>query len=295
MDGRTRRPPSTVNHAAMDQWPLRGSVAMARGQLTRNDLRTRYRLLFRDTYVAADTDITALVKARAAALATGAVLAGYSAAAVLGTKWLTGDLPAHIVRADRHSRPGLIAHSWRLDDQDVCRIGEVRLTTPLRTAFDIGRTMPPAEAIPILDALCRATRTAPAGVLACADEKRGVPGVRRLRTTMELVDAGAESPQETRVRLLLVAAGLPAPETQIEFRDLRLRVDMGWREWKVAVEYDGIQHWSDARQRAWDIERVALLEAAGWAVIRVSAAMLRRPELLVTRVRDKLLAAGCPL
>ena len=66
------------------------------------------------------------------------------------------------------------------------------------------------------------------------------------------------------MRLLLVGAGLPKPETQIEFRDLRIRVDMGWREWKVAVEYDGIQHWENRYQRSWDIERIALLEAAGW-------------------------------
>ena len=53
------------------------------------------------------------------------------------------------------------------------------------------------------------------------------------------------------------------PETQIEFRDLRIRVDMGWRQWKVAVEYDGVQHWEDRYQRSRDIERIALLEAAG--------------------------------
>jgi very-short-patch-repair endonuclease len=108
-----------------------------------------------------------------------------------------------------------------------------------------------------------------------------------------LADGGAESPQETRVRLVLVGAGLPKPETQIPFRDLHIRVDMGWREWKVAVEYDGLQHWTDSRQRSWDIERSALLDTAGWVVIRVSAGMLKRPEVIVERVRAKLRAAGC--
>ena len=93
-------------------------------------------------------------------------------------------------------------------------------------------------------------------------------------------------------------AGLPAPETQLEFRDEYgrpfIRVDMGWREWKVAVEYDGIQHWSDRRQRSWDIERIALLEAMGWVVVRVSAEMLTRPDVVTDRVRAKLRAAGCP-
>lgn len=94
------------------------------------------------------------------------------------------------------------------------------------------------------------------------------------------------------MRVLLVRAGLPKPQTQIELRELRVRVDMGWREWKVAVEYDGIQHWDDPYQRAWDIERIALLEAAGWAVIRVSATMLSRPQVIVERVTAKLAERG---
>ena len=62
---------------------------------------------------------------------------------------------------------------------------------------------------------------------------------------------------------------------------------MGWREWKIAVEYDGVQHWADGRQRAWDIERIALLEAAGWAVVRVSAEMLGRPQVIIDRIYAK--------
>lgn len=128
-----------------------------------------------------------------------------------------------------------------------------------------------------------------------ADRHRGARGVSRLRTALDLTDSGAESPQESRLRLIIVGGGLPPPETQIEFRDLRIRVDMGWREWKVAVEYDGVQHWTDAKQRAWDIERIELLETAGWTVVRVSAAMLARPSILVERIRGKLRAAGCPI
>ena len=57
----------------------------------------------------------------------------------------------------------------------------------------------------------------------------------------------------------------------------------------------GVQHWSDARQRSWDIERIALLEASGWTVIRVSAEMLRRPQAIIRRVVTELRAAGCPI
>ena len=90
-------------------------------------------------------------------------------------------------------------------------------------------------------------------------------------------------------------AGLPTPQTQIRLngRDgMRIRLDMGWPQWKVAVEYDGVQHWTDARQRSWDIERINLLESLGWVIVRVSAEMLSRPEIVVERVKNKLRQAG---
>lgn len=110
-----------------------------------------------------------------------------------------------------------------------------------------------------------------------------------------MVDGGAESLPESRLRLLLVRGGLPRPETQIEFPELRIRVDLGWREWQVAVEYDGVQHWNDRRQRSWDIDRIALLEEAGWVVVRVSAELMSRPEVILERVRNRLRAKGCPV
>ncbi|ORX03922.1 hypothetical protein AWC29_17155 [Mycobacterium triplex] len=277
----------------MQDVPFRGSQALMHGRVTRSQLRTRYRAVFRDVYIGREVELTAARKARAAWLSTGATLAGLSAAAVLGTKWLDAAAPAEIVRPDRHGQPGIVVHSYQLTDDEVCTIRGMRVTTAARAAYDIGCGMPIANAIPILDALLNATGIKPADVIALADRRPGRRGVRRLRAALESVDGGAESPQETRVRLLLVRAGLRKPETQIEFPDLHIRVDMGWREWKVAVEYDGLQHWEDRYQRSWDIERIALLEAAGWAVIRVSAEMLsRRPEAVVQRVRDKLRERG---
>lgn len=282
----------------MDDRPFSGSAAVSRGELTRNDLRRRFRRLHRDVYVARDAVLTAELRARAAWLATGGTLAGLSAAAVLGTKWIDAREPAEIVRADRHTSGGLVVHSWALLPGEIRIVGGMTLTTPARTAFDIGRTRPRDVAVPMLDALARATGCTPAEVAAVADCHPGQRGVRRLRMLLPLVDGGAESPPESRVRLLLIDSGLPAPETQIEFRDqfgaVRVRVDMGWREWRVAVEYDGLQHWTNSRQRSWDIERIALLEASGWSVVRVSAEMLRRPDAIVRRVTSKLRAAGCP-
>lgn len=285
----------------MDDEPFLGRQAVRDGLLTTYELAQRYRAVYRNVYVPADAELTAHARARAAWLWSRgeATLAGVSAAAVLGTRWLDGDRPAELIRPDRHAPPGILAHSWGLSPDEVCVVRGMRVTTPTRTAFDIGRTQLQPHAIPTLDALMNATGIKPADVIALAQRHPGARGIRRLGAAMDLADAGAESPQESRLRLVIVTAGLPRPETQIEFRDrygtVCVRVDMGWREWRVALEYDGIQHWTDRRQRSWDIDRIALLEASGWVVVRVSAEMLCRPHVIVERVTAKLRAAGCPI
>ena len=282
------------------EWPFLGRQAVRQGVLSLWQLQCDYRPIYRNVYVSKHATLTALTKARAAWLWSGcdSTLTGLSAAAVLGTKWLDPSEPAELCRPNRHVPAGITVRSHELSARETIICNGIRITTPERTAFDIGRFSSANRAIPILDALANATNFKVADVEALAADKPGSRGVRRLRSALKLVDGGAESPQESRVRLLLVGAGLPRPETQIEFTDefgvARIRVDMGWREWRVAVEYDGVQHWSDRYQRSWDIDRIALLEAMGWSVVRVSAEMLTRPQVIVERVVSKLRAAGYP-
>jgi very-short-patch-repair endonuclease len=80
-----------------------------------------------------------------------------------------------------------------------------------------------------------------------------------------------------------------------EFGCLLARIDMGWEDWLVGVEYDGAQHWTDPAQRTRDIDRLAELQANGWTIVRVSSDMLRhRPGTVVARVTAALHAAGWP-
>lgn len=98
-------------------------------------------------------------------------------------------------------------------------------------------------------------------------------GMAQLRQVLDLADDGAESPQETRLRLLLTSAGMRPSHTQIEVFDHGHRVgriDMGWPEWKVGVQYDGIQHWTDPTQRTRDIEQNAEYEGLGWRMVHVA-------------------------
>jgi very-short-patch-repair endonuclease len=70
---------------------------------------------------------------------------------------------------------------------------------------------------------------------------------------------------------------------------------MGWGKWKVAVEYNGPQHWTDPKRHARDIDRLAELQAEGWIIIRVSRNILRyRPDEFLVRVREAMRVAGWP-
>ena len=116
------------------QQPFRGSEALRDGQLTRHGLRT-YRRLHRDVYVHRSAELTALSRARAAWLwADGeAVLAGFSAAAVHGTRWIgVGESATLIRRGSRRSVDGIEVRADALLPDEVCRVGEMLVTTPAR-------------------------------------------------------------------------------------------------------------------------------------------------------------------
>jgi hypothetical protein len=303
VDGRARQHRLAANLPEMDnlEWPFRAAEALDARALTFRELRRFHAAIYPGVWAPRGVDLTAVDRARAAWLWSGrsAVLAGLSAAAIHGAKWIEPDAPAQLVHTNRRPPRLIDVHTDRLSDGESQLINGLPVTTPARTAFDLGRRSNRLAGVQRIDALMNATNLKVSEIEAVIPVHRGVRGLRRLRRSLELVDGGAESPQETRLRLILMDDEIPKPETQIEFYDdygeVMIRVDMGWREWKVAVEYDGVQHWADGRQRSWDIERIEILEALGWTVIRVSAAMLRKPEVITERVRDKLRKAGCLL
>jgi len=282
-------------------WPFLGTEALARGVVNRYQLRTRYDAVFRNVYVPKGQALTAVDKAIAAWLWSGrrATVAGLSAAALLGTRWIDANRPAELNQASQHKTKGIVLHSDQLWDDESCLIRGITATSPARTAFDLGRQRGLTTAIIRLDALRQSTRVKPTDVEMIAERHRGARGTAQLREALALSDAGAESPQETRTRLVLTSAGLRPQRTQIEifneFGGFVHRTDMGWDDWLVAVEYDGIQHWADPGVRANDIDWQAEAEDLGWRVVRVSADMLRyRQATIVTRTRMALRAAGAP-
>lgn len=281
-------------------WPFLGVEALASKAIPERAMRCLYEPVYPGVYAPTGIELTAVQRAQAAWLWSRrqAVVAGNSAAALLGTKWVSPALDAELVHANRRPPPRIVVHSDTLARSETLTVDGISVTAPARTAFDIGRrTTVRSHAVQRLDALLNATGIKIEDVEAVAAQHFGARGMRTLRRVLPLVDGGAESPQETWTRLTLIDAGLPKPQTQIrvynDYGDFVARIDMGYAQLRVGIEYDGPQHWTNPAQRARDIERQAALADLGWTIIRVSSDLLRyRRGTLIARVVAAMDAAG---
>jgi hypothetical protein len=271
--------------------PFLGSEAIAGGLLTRSQLSTRYTRLFRDVYVERNIEVTAAMRAHAGWLwaKRRGVVAGISAAALHGSRWVDGTT-VELIHENGHRLPGLHTRGDRIEEDEITSINGIPVTTPARTALDLGCWYPIKSAVAAIDSLARAAEIKAADVELLARRYPGRRGIGRARLALSLFDDGAQSPKETWLRLVLLEAGLPRPQTQIPVRDEFGRamayLDMGWEDVKVAVEYDGDHHRSDRSQFGWDIRRLERLQRLGWIVIRVVAG--DRPAEIVRRVKTAL-------
>jgi len=283
------------------EWPFRAAEALDSGELTFRELRNFHEAVYPGVWVPRGMELTPAQRAQAAWLWSRrrGVLAGLSAATLLGSKWVNADEPAELVHTNRRTPPLLVVHSDALTDAEVQPAGPMRTTTAARTAFDLGRRLPLAAGLQRIDALMNATDVKVVDIEGVIAAHRGAHGLRQLRATLALADGGAESPYESLTRLALIEAGFPRPVTQVavvdEYGYVIARIDMGWPQWRVGVDFDGAHHWTDPRQRTWDVERYARLSELGWVDVRLTSGMLhqRRPAFL-ERVSAALVAGGCP-
>jgi hypothetical protein len=258
--------------------PFVGSDAVAAGRLTPYQLRSRFVAVHRDVYVARDCRLTASARAKAAWLWSGraGVIAGRSAAVLHRAKWVDDAAPAEILYDNRRPPRGITSWSDQAAEDQIETVQGMAVTTPARTALDLARHRPLDVAVAEIDALARAAKLKVADVELLAERYKGRRGIRDARVALDLVDPGAESPRETWLRLLLIRAGFPRPETQIpvydEYGQLVAELDMGWPDVKVAAEYDGDHHWKNVRQIERDIRRYEDITRQRWIDVRVTRA-----------------------
>jgi very-short-patch-repair endonuclease len=270
---------------------------VAAGLLTRKQLgSSAWRRILRDVY--ADTALprthgTAITGAALISPAS-AVFAGRSAAFLLGAESLADEsTPVEIVvpEMDRFGPvSGLRVRRTLLADDEVRSVGRLFCTTPLRTALDIARSEDLVDAVVALDVLLARGLVRRSDLVAAAAALPTGRGTRRAVHAVDLADERAESPPESRLRLLLRSAGLrPEPQYVIRDGDGRFvaRVDLAFPEHRIAIEYDGAWHGRPG-QLARDRRRLNALVAAGWTVLHVTAADMHEPTVVVASVRTLL-------
>jgi hypothetical protein len=257
--------------------PFIGSEAVAAGELTPYALRSKFAALYPDVYVPRGAEVTADERARAAWLWSGrrGVVAGQSAAALHGAKWVDAVRPAELLWPNRYPPKGIHTWSDQFADDEIDAIDGIRVTTPARTALDLACRYPTDRAVAAIDALARATRLEIAEVEPLADRYKGRRGIRRARTALDLVDPGAESPRETWLRLVVIRHDFPRPQTQIpvydEFGVLVAVFDLGWEDLKIAMDYEGAHHWMSRARINHDIRKAEAVAELGWIDLRVTA------------------------
>ncbi|MET0765018.1 MAG: DUF559 domain-containing protein [Blastococcus sp.] len=267
---------------------------MSSGLLTAGELRSSaWRRLFRGVYADADLPDSFGTRLSGAALLVpqSAVFSGRTAAYLHGAPSLVEPGTPIEVSVPVGVRFGPVAglriRQTTLPPSDIAVVRRWRCTTAVRSALDIARWEPLIEAVVALDVLLARVVVGRSELGEAADALGSKRGARRTQRAVALADHRAESPPESRVRVLLALAGLSAvPQFTVRDPngDFVARVDLAFPEHRVAIEYDGVWH-GEPGQFAKDRRRLNALVATGWTVVHVTAADLRDVDALVSRIR----------
>lgn len=135
-------------------------------------------------------------------------------------------------------------------DSDLTTIGGVRMTTPLRTALDLGRQRWPEPALTALDALHRLGRFTVEELVSEVDRFKRMRWVTTLRTVAPHTDGRAQSGGETVVRWRWKNLPVPPPEPQVEVHSggRVAFVDVGNEGLRFGVEFQGVE-WHTGQER----------------------------------------------
>jgi hypothetical protein len=264
-----------------------GLDEVRRAKLTRADhrrLRAQgvIRPVLHGVYV--DAGVADTIELRAAALSlvapagsvccdrTAAWLHGVDILAERDPLWLP---PLEIYRTDGRDglrRSGCSRGKRALEySRDVVEIAGVLVTTPVRTALDLGRLLRRRDAFIALNAIARHGTFGRLDVVGELSRFRGMRGVVQLRSLVALMRPEVESPAESVTLLQLIDAGLPMPECQFPILNragvIVYRLDFAYGSLMLAIEYDGEDWHTTAEQQARDKARRRHLEDLGWSFV----------------------------
>lgn len=283
--------------------PFSRSNARTAGITLRSLLGPTYHKVVYNRYVLASVPITLELRAQAALDVSprASHVSHHTAARLWGavvpeTPDVHVSVLASTAQSARSLRQGLRSHLMVAEPATTVLRG-LRLSTPEQVFLDLaGAGLDLIDLVVAGDSLVKGCRTSREKLVAASAAWRGA-GAKRARAAASRVRTGVDSPMETRLRLLLVLAGLPEPEVNLIWRhpdgSWKRRFDLSYPGLKLIVEYDGRHHAEDTQQWQHDLKRREELDALGWRIIVVTREDLRvRPEQVLDRVRDAMRARG---
>lgn len=227
-----------------------------------------------------------------------AVASHFTAARLLGLP-----VPEHLFEhvtvfrhEDRRWRPEVKPHVTKRPRKTVTVRG-MPCTDPVTTFIQLAGCLPLVDLVVLGDAMVKRFKIAPSRLIkACrsSDEYYAGTALRAAR----YVRRGVDSPMESRLRMLIVLAGLPEPKVDVrtmnEDGSWKRRYDLCYPEFKVIIEYDGRQHAEDVDQWESDLERREELDEEAYRIVVVTArGIFVDPATTIERVRRVLRSQGC--
>lgn len=283
--------------------------ALPQGPFTRTDLielgidpkslrGSDYHAIFRGVWVpSAAVDDDTRIRAAVHLHPPGAIASHFSAARLY-------DLPVpehpfeHVTvfkSRDRRSRPGLKSHVTKRPRR-IQTVRGIPVLDPVSTFIQLAGSLSLVDLVVLGDAIVKRFKIKPSRLVAQC-RKSGDYYAARASEVALLVREGVDSPMETRLRLLIVLAGLPEPMTNVRIYNedgtLRRRFDLYYPDGRLIVEYDGRQHANNSAQWHADLERREEFDAEGYRIIVVVGRdIYREPLATLERIRSALIARG---
>ncbi len=260
-----------------------------------------FQRLFWGVYITSSVAATLSVRARASILLSppGSLVSHHTAARLWGGV-PPEDAQIHVTGplGIRQRTGGIFAHRCPDLPRAVLR-RSVPTTSPEQTFCDMAQYCGLVDLVILGDSFVHAKVTTPARLIAAAVAMTGrrAPEVRR---AARLVRSGVDSPMETRLRLLIVLAGLPEPVVDFHITDVdgrvRYRIDLSYPGVELAIEFDGRHHVTVRAQWEGDILRREDLENRNWRFVLVTSAQFYAdPGAVLHRVHGAARERGVPV
>ena len=251
-------------------------------------------------FVAADVELTPLIRAEAAlkTYADTAFASHATAARISGLPLpaLPGEHVTVMAQKDRHRIAGVVCHC--APQAEVRTVNGVRVSMIEQNFVELATLLSLVDLVVVGDYLVRKNPNGLARLQRYCAKATG-PGAAAARRALTYVRTGVDSPMETRLRMLIVLAGLPEPlvnqlvgeESELDFR----KYDMCWPSIKLIVEYDGRQHVEREDQWESDIGRREKIDDDGWRIlVFIAKDIYNTPGNTLNRIHRQLVARRLP-